>query len=102
MFGPVMQRRRIEISARRPNKRARFRVYLDLRENRWVAQRSENLPLQNGLKIDGLDSAIGKAYPQRVCSCPLERFHSVNRMFHLSNSTAKARSAQLGAPAATL
>ena len=66
MVGPIVQRSRIEVGARRPNQGVDLRIKADLAKGGGVTEGAEKLALKNGLKVDGAAQPIVKAHEQRV------------------------------------
>lgn len=63
---PVVQGGGVKIRAVRPDDGADFRVNANLAEKNRVAQRTEKLPAQNRLEVDGLRRAVFKLQVQRM------------------------------------
>jgi hypothetical protein len=80
MFGPIMQRRRIEVGAVWPNERVGLWVDPNLIEEIKIPERSKQLSSENGLKVDGLLHAIVESDAQRIRSDDCKFDDAVNRM----------------------
>ena len=66
VLGPIVQRSRIEVSARRPNQGVDLRVKADLAKGGGVTEGTEKLAFKNGLKVEGAAQPIVKADKQGV------------------------------------
>src|SRR5438105_2368301 len=98
VFGPVVQRRRVEVSTARPNHRANLRIKSDLGEHGRVTQWTVKLALQDGFEVNRAAQAIVEAQAQRIRREVLDRGNAINRMIHtitLLQRSNRCRSAAL-------
>ena len=63
-----MQSSRIEVSPVRPDESANLWIYLDSGEELRISKRAIELPLENGLEVDGLCAAVIEADSQAIAA----------------------------------
>ena len=84
VFWPVVENRRIEIGAGRPDDGVNLGIETHSSKERGVAERTEEFAFENRLKIDGARQPVVEAQAQRVGCNKLERTDSVYRVVHVA------------------
>jgi hypothetical protein len=82
MIWPIVQRRRVKISAGGPDEGVNFSVELDLGEPLGIPQRAKKLSLEDRFKVDRPSQAILERDSEHVRPDSFEALDAVNWMFH--------------------
>ena len=82
MIGPVVESRRVEISAGGPDERVDFSVELYLGKLLGIAQWAKKLSLEQRLKVDCPFQAVLERNREHIASDLFEALDAVNWMFH--------------------